>query len=528
LIAIIEYVTVLVALLLFQSGLKFENVAEAAGVRFTHQHHPTPRKHLIEQIPGGVAVFDYDNDGKLDIYFTNGAAIPSLKKSAPKYYNRLYRNLGNWKFDDVTAKAGVAGEGYAIGAAVADYDNDGDTDLFIAGVFRNQLYRNKGDGTFEDLSNSAGVQTGVFSVAAAWFDYDKDGKLDLFVVNYAKWNAQMDRFCGGAAKKIREYCHPEVFEGLPNTLFRNKGDGTFEDVSGPAGISQHIGRGMSAAFADADADGFLDVIVTNDKLPNFLFRNRGGKRFDEDGMLGGVALLDHGKPVSGMGVDFRDYDNDGWPDIVVTALSAETFPLFHNNGDGTFRDATYASKLGPLSAKHSGWGVGLYDLDNDGWKDVVSANSHVNDRIDSISPFTYKQTNTIFINTGAGFRDAGPILSGARLHRGSTVADLDADGRLDIVVSALGEPAAIWRNVSENGNHWIAVKPNVVGTRVRIGKQHNHMTTSIGYASSVDAGVHFGLGQTKRIDEIEIRWPNGKVQVLRDVAADQTLRVEQP
>jgi hypothetical protein len=515
-------------LLLFQSGLKFENVAEEAGVRFTHQHSPTPRKHLIEQMPGGVAVFDYDNDGKPDIYFTNGAAIPSLEKSAPKYQNRLFRNLGAWKFEDVTVKAGVGGAGYSIGVAVADYDSDGDADLFVAGVFRNLLYRNKGDGTFEEVSAAAGIHSKFFSVAAGWFDYDKDGKLDLWVVNYAKWDLKMDRFCGDKVKGLREYCRPELFEGLPNTLYRNKGNGTFEDVSVSTGVSEHIGRGMSVAFADADGDGFLDVVVPNDKLPNFLFRNAGGKHFVEDGLAGGVALLDHGKAVSGMGVDFRDCDNDSWPDIVITALSGETYPLFHNNGDGTFRDMTYASKLGPLSAAFSGWGVGFYDIDNDGLKDIVTANAHVNDRIEALGPYLYKQTSTIFLNTGSSFRDAGAVLPGARLHRGSAVADLDGDGKLDIVMSALGEPATLWRNVSPDNNHWLLVKVDAIGAQVRIGKQYNHVTTAVGYASSVDVGVHFGLGAAKTADEIEIRWPNGKVRVLKDVPADQVLRVEQP
>jgi hypothetical protein len=521
-------VTLLIGLLLFQSSVRFENVAEAAGVRFVHENHPTARKHLIETMPGGVAIFDYDNDGKPDIYFTNGAAIPSLEKSAPKYHNRLYRNLGDWKFEDVTDKAGVAGSGYSIGAAVGDYDSDGNADLFVAGVFRNFLFRNKGDGTFEEVAGKAGIDSKVWSVAGGWFDYDKDGKLDLFVVNYVKWDPKMDQYCGDKAKGIRVYCHPRFFEGLPNTLYRNKGDGTFEDVSVATGIAEHVGRGMSVAFADADRDGFPDIVVPNDKLPNFLFRNRGGKRFEEDGLAGGVGLLDHGKAVSGMGADFRDYDNDGWPDVVMTALNGETFPLFRNSGDGTFRDTTYASKLGPLSTKYSGWGVGLYDMDNDGLKDVVSANSHVNDRIESFEPSAYKQANTIFLNTGSGFRDAGAVLPGARVHRGSAVADLDGDGKLDIVVSALGEPAEIWRNTSQNQNHWIVLKLNSIGAQVRIGTQHNHATTAVGYASSADAGVHFGLGPVKTISEIEITWPEGKVQVLKDVPADEVLRLQAP
>jgi hypothetical protein len=311
--------------------VRFRDVAESAGVKFVLENHVTSRKHMIETMPGGVAAFDYNGDGLTDIYFTNGAAIPSLKKESAKYHNRLFRNDGGLKFTDVTYDSGVAGEGYSMGAAAADYDNDGKVDLFIAGVYRNILYRNLGNGRFEDVTGKAGIKSDRWSVAAGWFDYDNDGLLDLFVVNYAKWTPEWDRFCGDSAKKLRVYCHPKYFEGLPNALYRNLGGGgKFADVTASAGIGDHIGRGMSVAFADYDSDGFMDAFVTNDNLPNFLFRNLGGKRFDETALLAGVALLDHGKPVASMGTDFRDYNNDGLPDLTVTALFRETFPLFRN------------------------------------------------------------------------------------------------------------------------------------------------------------------------------------------------------
>ena len=522
--AIIENVVPFL-LLLFAgaAGMSFEDVAASAGVRFVHEHEPTAAKRQIETMPGGLAVFDYDGDGRLDIYFTNGA----------KGRNRLFRTLGEMKFEDVTAKAGAPGAAYSFGVAAADYDNDGDIDLFIAGVGQNVLYRNRGDGTFEDVTARAGLRGGVWAVAAGWFDYDNDGRLDLFVVNYAKWDPKTEPYCGDRGRGIRVYCHPRLYEGLPNALYRNRGDGSFEDVSASTGIGKHIGRGMSAAFADADADGYLDVIVPNDKLPNFLFRNRGGKTFEEDALLGGAALLDHGKPVSGMGVDFRDADNDGAPDVVMTALNNETFPFFRNDGTGVFRDATFSSKLGPISSGFSGWGVALADLDNDGRKDIFSANSHVNDRIEAFESAKYRQENTIFRGTAAGY-ELALTLPGARVHRGSAIADLDGDGRLDVVVSALGDPAEVWRNTTQGAGHWLLIKlegsksnRDGIGARVRIGTQHNHMTTAVGYASSVHAGVPFGLGAAKTVPEVEVRWPSGVVQVLRDVAADQVVTVRE-
>jgi enediyne biosynthesis protein E4 len=515
--------------------IRFEDVAASAGISFSVENHVTPERHMIETMAGGVAAFDYDGDGLTDIFFTNGAAIPELRKSSPKYQNRLYRNLGNLKFQDVTARAGVAGEGYSMGAAVADFNNDGHPDLFVAGVFHNILYRNRGDGTFEEVTAKSGIQSKLWAVAAGWFDYDRDGHLDLFVVNYASWTPAFNRFCGDAARNLRVYCHPKYFEGLPNTLYRNLGNGTFEDVTTKSGIGTHIGRGMSVAFADYDDDGYPDAFVTNDNLPNFLFRNRGDGRFEEVALAAGVALLDHGKPVASMGVDFRDYDNDGRPDLTITALFGETFPLFRNAGRKTFTDATYPSKIGILSAAHSGWCNGFADFDNDGWKDLFTANSHVNDRVEHFEPTTYKAQNTVFANRGDGsfaVSDAG--LRSARAHRGCAFADFDRDGKLDIVVSSLGEPAELWHNVSPAANHWLILKPiggagnrDAVGARIRLLNQTNHQTTAVGYASSSAAGVHFGLGGTARIPVVEIRWPSGKVQRLTAVATDQVLVVRE-
>ena len=519
------------------SSIRFKDIAKESGIDFVLHNSPTPEKHMIETMAGGVAVFDYDGDGRPDIFFTNGAAIPSLAKTGPQYWNRLYRNEGNLKFRDVTEQAGVAGAGYSMGAAAGDYDNDGHTDLFVAGVNRNILYHNLGNGRFEDVTEKAGIKSGKWAVAAGWVDYDNDGKLDLWIVHYAKWTLSTDRYCGDPGRGIRIYCHPKYYQGLASTLYRNKGDGTFEDVSEKAGIAAFPGRGMSVAFADYDHDGYQDVFVTNDNMPNFLFHNRGNGTFEEMALLAGVALRSDGKPVASMGADFRDYDNDGLPDISFTALAGETFPLFRNAGKGEFADATYASKIGALSLHHSGWGEGLYDFNNDGWKDLFTANSHVNDRVELFEPAVYKEPDTVFVNQGKGvFADvsAEAGLDAVAAHRGCAFADFDGDGRIDIVVASLEGPTELWHNISPETNHWITLKligtksnRDGIGAHVRIGNQYNHMTTAVSYASSSDDGVHFGLGQIDKIDRIEIVWPSGKRQVLENVKPDRVLTVRE-
>jgi enediyne biosynthesis protein E4 len=519
------------------SPIRFTDVAQSSGVDFVLHNYPTPGKHMIETMAGGLAVFDYDGDGKPDIFFTNGAPIPSLNKTSPEFWNRLYHNEGNMKFRDVTRQAGVAGQGYSMGAAAADYDNDGRPDLFVAGVNRNILYHNAGNGRFEDVTEKAGIRSGKWAVAAGWFDYDKDGKLDLWVVHYAKWTPATDRFCGDAARGIRIYCHPKYYEGLASTLYHNRGDGTFEDVSEKAGISAFAGRGMSVAFADYDQDGFPDVFVTNDNMPNFLFHNKGNGAFEETALLSGVALRSDGKPVASMGADFRDYNNDGLPDIAFTALAGETFPLFRNEGKSNFGDATYSSHIGALSLHHSGWGLGLYDLNNDGWKDIFTANSHVNDRVELFESAVYKEPDSVFANKGDGtFADVSGSagLAQRKAHRGCAFADFDGDGRIDVVVSSLGEPIELWRNVSPTPNHWITLRlqgtvsnRDGIGAHIRIGSQYNDMTSAVSYASSSLDGVHFGLGKSEKIERIEIAWPSGTKQVLENVKADQVLTVRE-
>lgn len=524
--------------LILSASICFEDVAESAGLRFTLRHHPTPNKRMIETMPGGIALFDYDGDGLTDVYFTNGAAIPSLRKEGPEYSNRLFRNEGGLRFRDVTETAGVAGEGYAMGAAAGDFVNDGNVDLFVAGVHENVLYRNVGGGKFADVTAKSGIKSNEWSVAGAWLDFDNDGRLDLVVVNYGKWSAENEPFCGDRTRDLRVYCHPKYYEPRPNQLYRNRGDGTFEDVSAASGLGAQHGRGMSIGVADYDRDGRVDFFITNDNMPNFLFHNDGGGKFSEVALLSGVALLDTGKPVASMGTDFRDYDNDGLPDIVVVALTGETYPVFRNQGKGSFVDVTQKSRVAQLSTRLAGWGAILADFDNDGWKDLFTSNSHVNDIVEQFEPTTYKQANTVFGNQGNGQFAASlcdALTKRVRAHRGAAAADFDGDGRLDVVVTALGEAAELWRNTSSGSGHWLVVKlqgtrsnRDGIGAVVRVGKQVNEASATHGYASSSLAGVHFGLGDAARAPEVEVRWPSGVVQVLKDVAADRVLKVVEP
>jgi enediyne biosynthesis protein E4 len=514
--------------------IRFVEQAAAGHLNFVLENSPTEMKHMIETMAGGLAVFDYDGDGLPDIFFTNGADVPTLRKTSPKFWDRLYHNEGGMKFRDVTAEAGVAGTGYDMGAAAADYDNDGRPDLVVAGVNGSTLYHNLGNGRFEDVTAKAGIKNKGWAVAAGWLDFDRDGKLDLWVVHYTKWQLPDDRYCGDSKRGIRVYCHPKYFQGLPSTLYRNRGDGTFEDVTERAGLAQFPGRGMSVAFADYDHDGYPDAFVTNDNMPNFLFHNQRNGTFEEVGLLTGTALRDTGKPVASMGVEFKDYNNDGQPDLIITALAGETFPVFKNDGKGGFLDATYSSRLGAAAVKHSGWGLGLFDFNNDGWKDLFTANSHVNDRVEQFESFVYREKDSVFVNSGGAFRDVSEEagLNQTKAHRGAAFADLDGDGRIDAVVTALGEPAELWHNISPMAKHWITlrlrgVKSNRdgIGAVVRIGNQYAEMTTTVGYASSADCGLHFGLGNASLVEKIEIVWPDGKQQTLKEVKADQVLDV---
>jgi enediyne biosynthesis protein E4 len=532
---------------------QFTDITSVAKVDFKHENSATTNKYLIETMGGGLALFDYDNDGRLDIFFTNGAKLddpmPEAKspdKSDRKFWNRLYHQNADGTFTDVTEKAGLIGmpqNSYGMGVAVGDYDNDGYEDLYVTNFGGNTLYHNNGDGTFTDVTKSAGVASSGWSASAGFFDYDNDGKLDLFVTRYVDWSFKTNRYCGEKPPGLRAYCHPDNFEGMTNVLYHNNGNGTFTDVSTKAGIANPNGKGLGVSFADYDNDGFTDIFVANDSVQSFLYHNNGNGTFTEVGLLTGVGYNEDGKTFAGMGADFSDFDNDGFPDIVATDLSNERYKLFRNNGDGTFREATNSSGLGAASLTFSGWSTRLFDFDNDGWKDLFVAQGHVMDTIEHTSPnLRYLEPPLLLRNDSGHFVKvmAGPAFESDWAGRGAAFGDIDNDGDIDIVVSNLGQKATVLRNDNGNRKNWINIQAtgtksnrDAIGTRVKVVSasglaQFFTINTAVGYQSASDKRLLVGLGSDVTTKLVELRWPSGIVQKFENVKAGETLKVLEP
>ena len=528
---------------------KFIETSSALGINFRNMASHTSKKYLIETMGAGVALFDYDNDGRLDIFVVNGAPLPDPTpkgaiplKTGPQYWNRLYHQKPDGTFEDVTEKGGLEGVGYGMGVAVGDYDNDGNEDLYVTAYGGNKLYHNNGDGTFTDVTEKAGVGGSGWSTSAAWVDLDGDGFLDLVVLRYLVWDFD-DIWCGEHQEGYRAYCHPDYFKPIAPLVFHNGGNGHFTEVTEKIGMAKP-GKGLGLAIADYDRDGHVDLFVANDSMSEFLYHNKGDGTFEEVGLVSGVAVDGEGHAFAGMGVDFADYNNDGLPDLVITDLANQMYALYRNNGDGTFTYESYPSGIGRMSMAHSGWGVRLLDYDNNGWRDLLIAQGHDLDTIELTYPnLRYREPMLLARNTGHSFEDvsaeAGNVFREAWVGRGLAIGDIDNDGRLDAVVTTNDGPLYVLHNATSTPNHWLILKlvghksnRDAIGAEVRVvtGRitQIATVTTASSYLSSSDKRVHFGLGTETAAATVEIRWPSGIRQTLKSVRGDQILLVDEP
>ncbi|MCU1261003.1 MAG: ASPIC/UnbV domain protein [Bryobacterales bacterium] len=497
-------------------------------------------------------MLDYDNDGHLDVFFVNGAALSDPMgagqqpdKSNPQYWNRLYRNNGNGSFTDVTEKAGLRGSGYGMGVAVGDFNNDGLPDLFVTGLESSTLYRNNGDGSFTDVTAASGVRCSGWSTGACFVDYDRDGNLDLIVTRYLEWNFEMNLYCGDRRAGYRSYCHPGQFHPTTHVVYHNNGDGTFTDVSKACGIGGVPTQGLGIAINDFDRDGWPDVVIANDSFPEQLFRNNRDGTFTDVATEVGLAYDDDGKTFAGMGLDFADFDNDGWPDIFINALANERYALFKNREAKAFEYISGSTGIARASMMHSGWGAKLLDYDNDGWKDLFVAQGHVMDNIELTQPgVRYREPLLLLRNSKGKFEDvssaSGSVFGAPLAARGAAFGDLNNDGSVDIAINCNNGPALVLMNQGGTGNHWLIV--NTVGTRsnrdgigasIRVvgqsgAEQYGYVSTAGSYLSASDKRVHFGFGMDRMVTLLEVTWPSGTVQRLTNLAVDRVVTVKEP
>ena len=529
----------LVLLIALLASVVFEEVPpQTSKINWVHNNAHSADRQLPETVGAGCAFLDYDNDGWLDIYFVNSGPSDFFTPTTP-LKNALYRNNRDGTFTDVTDKAGVAGGKFGMGVAAADFDGDGYVDLYITNYGSNILYRNNGNGTFTDVTDKAGVAAPGWSTCATWFDFDNDGKLDLFVSSFVFYDKSQNPLCTDATLQRRYYCVPRLFKPTPSRLFRNNGNGTFADVSKQSGIADSPGKSFGAVATDVNNDGLMDLFVANDTMPNFLFLNKGDGKFEEIGLAAGVAYGEAGRPRSGMGVDAADYDGDGWQDLFVANIDHEFFSLYHNDKELIFTDQP--GEIAPSTHLLSGWGLKFLDYDNDGDPDLFLVNGHPDDMIESrIARVRYKEPLLLFENTGKGFKDvsatAGAVFSKIFSGRGMAVGDFDNDGDLDVLVSNNGEPPLLLRNQGGNKNNWVglnlvATKSNSAAVGAVItwqagGVKRTRLHTGGGsYLSSHDPREILGLGTASKIDAIEIRWPSGATDKLTNVPLNKYIKV---
>ena len=528
---------------------KFIDISESAHVDFHHLAGHTSKKYLLETMGSGVGVFDFDDDGRMDIFFANGAPISDPEapasvpvKTGPDSWNRLFHQRPDGTFEDVTEKAGLKGVGYCLGVAVGDYDNDGHEDLYVTAFGGNHLYHNNGDGTFRDVTAASGTGGSGWSTSAAWVDLDGDGLLDLVVLRYVKWDWD-DVWCGEHREGYRSYCHPDIFPAIKPLVFHNEGGGRFKEQGTLRGIATP-GKGLGIALGDYDRDGRVDLIVANDSMAEHLYRNKGGGTFEETGLAAEIAVDGEGRTYAGMGVAFADYNNDGLPDLAITNLAHQQYALYQNNGDGTFTYSSYSTGLAAMTQLHSGWGIGFLDYDNDGRNDLLVSQGHDLDNVELTFPAVhYREPMLLARNIGKGFEDvsgtAGDVFQQQWVGRGMALGDLFNDGHVDAVIATNGGAAHVIRNVTQNGNHWIGLnlvghKSNrdAIGAEVKVvsgGKsQWATVSTTGSYLSTSDKRLHFGLGPSDHVDSVEIRWPGGNLQRLQGLPVDRFSTVDEP